>query len=370
MCSEQSLPEWHSLLDERKTPPDFFSAGAYHSILCESFPRFLHDYLELPLLQRLKGVGLLCGMDWTPLFHNRFYYSRFDHSVGVALIIWHFTHDKAQTISGLLHDVSTCAFSHVIDFKNGDALTQESTEKSNTMLIQNDMNLAALLARDGIALSEVQDYHKYPIADNDCPGLSADRLEYMYPSGAALAGTWTLHEVAKSYARIAVLQNELGLPELGFVSEAAAVEYTKKFCAVGLLLQRNEDKTGMQLLADVVSCAIDCGFLSEHELFSKSEAELISYFESLAARNANEHFTRLFTTFRKMSTVQHCEHPLPDAFCVSLAVKKRYVNPLVCEAPHTQAVRISQQNKEAAQCIQHFLQFKDSAFGCVPWCCP
>ena len=112
-----------------KTEP--LSIRAYHRILSPESPDFIDDYIRLPILQRLSGVGLLCGTDWTPLYRNRFYYSRFDHSVGVALILWHFTHDKIQTLAGLLHDVSTPAFSHVADFRNGDALTQESTESIN-----------------------------------------------------------------------------------------------------------------------------------------------------------------------------------------------------------------------------------------------
>lgn len=65
--------------------------NAYYEILSKDFPAFLHPYLELPLLRRLEGVGLLCGTDWTSLYNNRFFYSRLDHSIGVALIIWNFT---------------------------------------------------------------------------------------------------------------------------------------------------------------------------------------------------------------------------------------------------------------------------------------
>ncbi len=102
-----------------RNPWGSYSVADYHAILCppEDFPEFLRPYLELPLLTRLKGIGLLCGTDWTRLYRNRFYYSRFDHSVGVALIIWHFTHDKAQTLAGHLHDVSTPVFSLVSDFR-------------------------------------------------------------------------------------------------------------------------------------------------------------------------------------------------------------------------------------------------------------
>ena len=53
----------------------------------------------------------------------------YDHSVGVAPIIWYFIHDDAQTIAGLLHDIATPAFAHVVDFMRGDSLKQEATEQ-------------------------------------------------------------------------------------------------------------------------------------------------------------------------------------------------------------------------------------------------
>jgi hypothetical protein len=195
-----------------------FDIEKYHSILCPDYPDFLDSYLRVLLIQRLSGVGLLCGTDWTPLFHNKFFYSRLNHSIGVALIVWNFTHDKKQTLAGLVHDIATPAFSHVVDFMNGDASTQESTEASTIKIINEDIELSELLFSQGIYKYEIDDYHKYPIADNEVPGLSADRLEYMYPSGAALEGVWTIEEIAGNYSQIAVLKNEKGCDELGFVS--------------------------------------------------------------------------------------------------------------------------------------------------------
>jgi hypothetical protein len=209
-----------------------FTCENYHSILCKEVPDFLRKYFNLGLLTRLDKIGLLCGTDWTPLFKNKFFYSRFNHSLGVALIIWNFTHDKKQSIAGLLHDVSTPAFSHVVDFKNGDALKQESTESLNENLILNDKSLKEKLALDGLVPSDVKNYHLFPIADNEMPGLSADRLEYMYPSGAALNSVWSLEEVKKNYSSIEILKNEKNELELGFVDEKEALLYTEKFFCV------------------------------------------------------------------------------------------------------------------------------------------
>ena len=77
-----------------------FSVRDYHNILCppSEKPDFLQKYLELSVLKRLEGISLLCGTDWTKLYNNRMRYSRLDHSIGVALIVWHFTKDKARQL--------------------------------------------------------------------------------------------------------------------------------------------------------------------------------------------------------------------------------------------------------------------------------
>ena len=350
-----------------------FNSAQYHKILCADYPDFLDEYLKLPILQRLDGVTLLCGTDWTPLFKNRFYYSRFEHSVGTALIVWNFTHDVRQTLAGLFHDVSTPAFSHVIDFRNGDSLTQESTELNNQKMINEDLELSELLFSHGIYKYEIDDYHRYPIADNNIPGLSEDRLEYMFPSGCSLDAVWTMDEIKRLYSQVLVLENDDGLPELGFLDQQAAFEYMRKFIEVSMILQHNEDKVSMQLMADIVSRALECKLIDEEHLFTMSEKSLVEKFDDLAKNNADEYFARMYHTFRHMNVVQHTQEPLPDSYCVSVSVKKRYVDPLVkvgneSASSPAKAVRLSKLNKEAESCIKEFLSFADTQFGCVPWC--
>ncbi len=342
-----------------------FSIQEYHKALCPDYPAFLDDYITLPIVKRLGGVGLLCGTDWTPLFKNSFFYTRLDHSIGVALIIWNFTKDKKQTLAGLLHDVATPAFSHVMDFKNGDALTQSSTEAPTRRMINEDIDLSEKLFNDGLYKYEVDDYHIYPIADNDIPGLSADRLEYMYPSAAALDGSWTLEDAVRNYSHIKVLKNESGKPELGFDSEESALEYTQKFCGIGMLLQHNEDKVAMQLMADIIQRASECAFIYEPSLYAMDEAYIISCFDQIAEKNIDAKFTRLYKTFRTMTAVEHRDTPLAKGFNVSLNVKKRYVNPLVQTASGCK--RIADINESARKCIDGFLAFEDTPFGSVPW---
>lgn len=86
-------------------------------------------------MNRLKNISQFCGCDYTHLYSPLFFYSRYRHSLVVAHMTWHFTHDKKETIVSLLHDVGTPCFAHVIDYVFGDFLNQESSEKKIVIFI-------------------------------------------------------------------------------------------------------------------------------------------------------------------------------------------------------------------------------------------
>lgn len=364
--------DWQTILNEHSQTKKSFDIEEYYKILCPEFPNFLKKYIELPIMQRLSGIGLLCGTDWTSLYKNRFFYSRLDHSVGVALIIWNFTKDKTQTIAGLLHDVSTTVFSHVSDFRKGDALTQTSTEEPTTKMILSDSALCKLLESDGIEPKDVVDYHIYPIADNEIPSLSADRLEYMYPSGLALDGSWTFEEIAKTYNDLIILKNEENKEELGFKTIEMAELYCKKFCMIGHILQLNENKLSLQLLSQIMSKAVELDVLQEEDFMTLSESKIIEKIESFISKKTlsmeEQKFATMYNTFRKMTKVEHTNQKLPEDkyFCVSLKVKQRYINPLVKVGTNSQqAKRLSEVSDFANKLIKDFLEYEDTKFGCV-----
>ena len=108
----------------------------YYNILSEDFPEFLNDYIETHRMQKQDNISCSCGTYYSKIHNVQLWYSSLEHSIAVALIIWHFTHDKKQTLAGLFHDISTPAFKHCIDFMNGDYETQESTEDLTKTMIQ------------------------------------------------------------------------------------------------------------------------------------------------------------------------------------------------------------------------------------------
>lgn len=109
----------------------------YLSIFIDKdYPKFIDKYLTTNSLNGLKHITQFCGCDYTNLYSPLFKYTRFDHSLVVANMTWHFTHDKKETIMALLHDIGTTCFAHCIDYVFGDYLNQGSSEKSMTEVIK------------------------------------------------------------------------------------------------------------------------------------------------------------------------------------------------------------------------------------------
>ena len=184
------------------------SIKEYFDLLEPNFPDWLNDYINTKEMLKQQYISVSCGTIYSDLFESDFFFSSLDHSVGVALVVWHFTHDKKQTLSGLFHDIATPTFKHCVDFLQGDYMTQESTEDLTTSIIENSSEIMELLKRDCIEVSEVDNYHMYPIADNDTPKLSADRLEYSLSNALFTYRLLDLNSIKEIYEDIEVQNNE------------------------------------------------------------------------------------------------------------------------------------------------------------------
>lgn len=181
----------------------------YFKILSDETPDFLNEYINTKEMQKQAKISVSCGTYYTKLFDKMIWYSSLDHSIAVSLIVWNFTKDKKQTLAGLFHDIATPVFKHSIDFMNGDYEKQESTEELTTRIISESKEIMKLLKRDGIKVEEVDNYHIYPIADNDTPMLSADRLEYTLSNGLGVRKkVWNLSDIKEIYNNIEIQKNE------------------------------------------------------------------------------------------------------------------------------------------------------------------
>lgn len=331
-------------------------AREYLKILSPEFPAWLLRYLAAPELQRLSGISMTCGLDYGSLFTYKHFFSVFEHSVGVAFIIWHFTHDKKQTLAGLFHDIATPAFKHSIDFMNGDAETQESTEERTAQIIRDSRVIMKNLKKDGILASEVSDYHLYPIADNDLPNLSADRLEYTLSNGLKLYDIWDLDKVKTFYRDLTILKNENDTDEIAFQTPEIASDFTKLNLPLAAIYHGDKSRANMQFLADIVQSMINGGYLTVDDLYVMSEREVIDWILSCGDKTLAE----AFRNFQRATTVFSSGVSKKNCYCVSVKAKVRYIVPLTKKGDS--AKRVTAIDKEAKQLIDEYLDSKQPKY--------
>ncbi len=327
---------------------------AYHWILCpEGMPSFLREYAAAPTMERLKGVGLFCGTDYSRVYRNRFFYSRYDHSLGVALIVWHFTHDRKQALAGLFHDIASPAFSHCVDFMAGDALTQTHTEALTGRLIRESGEIIALLARDGIDPAEVDDYQMYPIADNESPRLSADRLEYSLSTPLVVHGVWTLADIGEIYGDLTVGKGEDGRDELAFADVKRAEAFVRGVCLYSREFQTNDNKL-LMYVAEILRACVRRGVLTEGALYTLTEAQVIG-----RIAQAEPEIRDMWRVYEQLERVEGSAEPITGCYCAHVNAKRRYIDPLVV------AARASAVSPDARAEIGSLLAFEDLPYGAI-----
>jgi len=291
-----------------------------HQIYSSEIPEFIQEIANTPAMLRLDDIGMNCGCEYTsfPVFSRLQKYSRYEHSIGVALIVWHFTHDKQQSIAGLLHDISSPAFAHAIDFMHGDYLTQESTEDGTLTIIEESKEIQECLKKYGIKTSDVSDYHLYPIADNDTPRLSADRLEYTLGNivNYKLA---SLDKAKELYNNLIVGINEEKQAEIIFTDKYKALEFAKLSLQCSRIYVSDEDRYSMQRIAELLKECIKRKVISEDDLYIGESIVIKKLMDDrLSAEKWNK--------FRNLHAIVHTADN-PDSRIIY--AKKRHINPFI-----------------------------------------
>lgn len=285
----------------------------YHS----EIPEWLKEYAACESLERLKHVDMNCGMMYTAcrLFVHTGWFSRFDHSLDTALIVLHFTDDRIQTLAALCHDIAAPVFSHTVDFAMGDYMKEEATEGRTEWIIRHDEKLMSLLQKDGIDVDEIKDYHMYPIADNDSPRLSSDRLEYTL-SNAVNYGFAGEEEIKKVYDDILAGTDKEGVAELQFAHQESAEQFERWMLRCSKVYTADDDRYGMEMLARLLNAMLADHCIKEEDLYTREDEFIRKYFSSGKYAEKWKHFCHLCGTDESETGIV-------------IHAKKRWINPIV-----------------------------------------
>lgn len=127
-------------------------------------PAAIADLLHTAPLQRLRGIhqgGAMILAD--PAINH----TRFDHSVGVMLLIRYLGGSLQEQLAGLLHDVSHTAFSHLIDYVLEMPGEDYHEQRYETVLAHPEIQAA--LARHGFDYQHFLDLDQYSLLEQPLP---------------------------------------------------------------------------------------------------------------------------------------------------------------------------------------------------------
>lgn len=287
----------------------------------EEYPSFIDKYLNTNTLNRIKYIGQFCGCDYTKLYSPLYFYSRFEHSLVVAHMTWHFTHDKLSTIAALLHDIGTPCFAHTIDVLLNDAINQESSEIDIIELIKKDNELLKCLKEDNISLEDLKNLSQYPILENKSPKLCTDRLDGVLHTCYIWLHTHSLEDIKEIYNNITVLNNEDNKPELGFTNLDISKKFVNMIYIYSIELQSNRNKFLMKYISDALNIAFKKKLFNINDLYTRKEQDIVT----ILVNNISSWQT--FTSATKVTRTNN----IPKQYHIHIETKKRTVTPLILQ---------------------------------------
>lgn len=134
------------------------------------------DLINCSTFQKLKGVDMWGYFE--PHFPGT-KFSRFEHSIGVYLLLKIYNAPIEEQIAGLIHDVSHSAFSHCIDYALDVGSQKEHDHQDNIFNnFVKKSEIAEVLKKYNSDLKFILNDSNFPLKENQLPDLCADRIDY------------------------------------------------------------------------------------------------------------------------------------------------------------------------------------------------
>lgn len=134
------------------------------------------ELINSPTLQRLKGIDQAGYFE--PYFPGTAH-SRFEHSLGVFILLKKFDAPLEEQIAGLIHDVSHSVFSHCIDYVLDVGSEKEHNHQDNLFeSFVRKTEIPEIIRKHGFDLEYILNDENFPLKEKDLPDLCADRIDY------------------------------------------------------------------------------------------------------------------------------------------------------------------------------------------------
>ncbi|GEN46366.1 HD domain-containing protein [Alkalibacillus haloalkaliphilus] len=230
----------------------------------------LRDLIESKPVQRLKGIHQ-GGASY--LVNPKWNVTRYEHSLGVMLLVRKLGGSLEEQIAALLHDLSHTAFSHVVDY----VLEHDDEDYHENIYEQfvKHSDIPVILEKYGFHFEEILlDDSRWTLLEQPAPELCADRVDYTLRDMTQY-GHITLHESHTFLEHLTVVGGKMYLNDLS-VAEWFVETYYKEvidFFMDPLNIYGNDQ------LAKALKLALQKEIISSED-FLKEDEELLEHVRS------------------------------------------------------------------------------------------
>lgn len=208
-------------------------------------------------VQRLKRINQAGASQY--IIHGKDV-SRYEHSIGVLLLLRGLHASIEEQIAGLLHDVAHTAFSHVADFVFPNRSHDYHDQHRRKIVMASD--IPHILTAYGFDVERILDDRNFGLLERSLPDLCADRLDY------------TLRDGTMSFGRLAIVEKTLRHltvrdKEIFFDDDVTAEQFARFYLKVDeAAWSHPREVAAFQILADAIKIALSAGIIAEQDLFA------------------------------------------------------------------------------------------------------
>jgi HD superfamily phosphohydrolase len=183
-----------------------------------SLPSGVAQLVACPTFQRLRGVNQSGASKYADPLRT---VTRFEHSIGVYLLLRHLGAAEEEQVAGLLHDISHTAFSHVADIVYYSP--EQAFHEDLKAEFLNRPDLRAALGSLGYKVQDFLSDEPYPLLEQPLPALCADRIDY------SLRDAVTMGEISIPAARAILADHVVHDGRLAMRTPALARQFADLF---------------------------------------------------------------------------------------------------------------------------------------------
>jgi hypothetical protein len=270
------------------------------------------DLINCPTMQRLKGID---QAGYFAVYYPNTAHSRFEHSVGVYLLLNKYKASLEEQIAGLIHDVSHSAFSHCIDYVVDAGSQKEHNYQDNIFEdFVKKSEMPEIIKKHNLDLDYILDDKNFPLKEKNIPDLCADRIDY------SLRAALVFNEIDNVEYLLDNLTAENN--QWVFKNFESARKFTEVFKKLNSYYYAGLLSAAMfKTVGDCLKYSLEKGYFSEADLYG-TDREVLEKIEINSAKD--EKLKLLFDRMNnKIGFRNDPEDYESDIFC-----KSRIVDPL------------------------------------------